>query len=666
MGKFRSDHAKARQKQLEYLHTSTKHSSKPRKIAAWVPGAIWNCWRVSKIVAKVDANVRRFGVFEDTLGNPEKRNPEMACSLFLSSRCMQTGRESLKAAALAFLLVCLAACAHGAKTDEFPIKVDQVGYPLSGPKLALVSTPTADFEVRRTSDNTAVFKGKLTQAKTDENTGDRVRAADFSALQIAGRYYVEIPGVGRSWNFDIGSDVFDSAYSLAMLGFYGQRCGTAVDLGPEFPGYSHPACHQHGEFDPTSGTSGVRDNIGGWHDAGDYGRYMVNSGIATGTLLWTWEIYGEKIKKISLHIPESGNGTPDILNEARWNIEWMLKMQDTDGGAWHKQSSRNFPGFIAPEDDKLPSEVIGTGSAPYKSSCATADLAVVGAIAARDYQPYDAKFAAQAQDAARRAWAWTEKYPNVTFQNPPGINTGVYGAASCSSEMLWAAAELWRTTGEAQFNQYFLDHYADFLPSLDSPPGESWSSLGSMGLWTYALSGRKGPNIIANAKAIAAIKERTVAGARGVVERTRANPYHVSLKASDYVWGSNGIAAEYGMYLLMANLFQPDASFVDAARDNLHYLLGRNSFSLSWVTKVGEHPYQHPHHRPSASGKQPGAWPGLLSGGPNKNREDWVLAALPKNLPPAKVYVDTQNSYAGNEICINWQASLVFLLAGEM
>jgi endoglucanase len=183
-----------------------------------------------------------------------------------------------------------------------------------------------------------------------------------------------------------------------------------------------------------------------------------------------------------------------------------------------------------------------------------------------------------------------------------------------------------------------------------------------MALWAYALSSRTG----ADAKVVAAIRQRTVASARAIVERTRANPYHVSLQPRDYVWGSNGVAAEYGMYLLMGNLFQPDPSFVDTARDNLHYLLGRNTFSLSWVTQVGEHPYQHPHHRPSGDGKQPGPWPGLLSGGPNKDREDAVLAALPKDLPPAKIYADQLASYASNEICINWQASLVFLLAGEI
>ncbi|MGA3069884.1 MAG: glycoside hydrolase family 9 protein [Terracidiphilus sp.] len=583
---------------------------------------------------------------------------------WIGARC---GRKWPISALLACLFLYPAALVPAADREEarnaqLAIKVDQVGYPLDGPKVALIGAPATTFEVRRSRGNTVVFQGKLGLAQADKETGDQVQAADFSGLRQPGTYYLDVPGVGRSWDFTVGPNVFEHTYYMAMRAFYGQRCGTAVDLGPEFPGYSHPACHLHGEFSPSAGAKGPRDNIGGWHDAGDYGRYVVNSGITTGTLLWTWEIFGEKIKNISLKIPESGNGTPDILSEARWNLEWMLKMQDDDGGVWHKQTSEHFPGFIAPEDDKLPSEVIGTGSAPYKSTCATADLAVVGAIAARVYQPYDAKFAARALEAARRAWAWTEKYPNVTFRNPPGITTGEYGNDSCMAERLWAAAELWRTTGEARYNYFFGENYANFLPGLDSPPGAKWTTLGSMGLWTYALFPRKG----ADAKAVAAIRERTVAGAHALVERTNANPYRVSLQPRDFVWGSNGIAAEYGMYLLMANAFQPDPGFMDAARDNLHYLLGRNTFSLSWVTQVGENPYQHPHHRPSGSGKQPGPWPGLLSGGPNKDREDPVLAALPKDLPPAKVYADQTASYASNEICINWQASLVFLLAGEL
>ena len=591
----------------------------------------------------------------------------MACTLLLPPLSSRSGREWLLLLALAALLFsplfqARASDSGAAGTAGLAIKVDQVGYPVDGPKVALVDASAQAFVLKRSSDGVVVFHGRLTPAELDANSGDKVQAADFSSFRQPGKYYLEVPGVGRSWNFEVAKNVYQRAYSLAMLGFYGQRCGTAVDLGPEFPGYSHPACHQHGEFHSSSGAKGERDNVGGWHDAGDYGRYMVNSGVSTGTLLWAWELFGQKLKGISLHIPETGNGTPDILNEARWNLEWMLKMQDDDGGVWHKQTSEHFPGFVAPEDDKLPSEVIGTGAAPYKSTCATADLAAVGAIAARIYKPYDAKFAARALEAARRAWAWTEKNPNVTFKNPAGVSTGEYGDASCKDERLWAAAELGRTTGEAAYNDFFLKNYAEFFPSLDSPPAENWASVAPMGLWTYALGKRHG----SDKKAVEAIRTRTVSAARAVVERTRANPYRMSMQARDYVWGSNSVAAEYGMYLLIANQFEPDNSFVDAARDNLHYLLGRNTFSLSWVTQVGEHPFQHPHHRPSSAGKQTGPWPGLLSGGPNAGRQDAVLAELPKDLPPAKVYADQMASYASNEIAINSQASLVFLLAGEL
>jgi len=574
--------------------------------------------------------------------------------------------------ALAALLGCTSAAVWAASADgaeakaaeaaQLSIKMDQVGYPLDGPKVALVSAPAERFEVRRAADNAVVFSGKLGSVEFDELTGDRVQAADFSALRQAGSYYLAVPGVGRSWTFSVSKNPFSHTYSLAMLGFYGQRCGTAVDLGPEFPGYKHPACHLKGEFHPSSGLSGERDNVGGWHDAGDYGRYVVNSGISAGTLLWTWEIYGDKIKSIPLKMPESGNGTPDLLNEARWGIEWMLKMQDTDGGVWHKQTGAGFPAFIMPEADTEPSKVIGTGSEPYKSTCATADLAAVAAIAARVYQPYDAKFAAQALTAARKAWAWAEKNPNVAFSNPPGINSGTYSDANCQDERLWAAAELWRSTGEASYHNFFLSSYAEYLTSLDSAPAEDWAHVGSMGLWSYALSTRAGKD----AKVNQAIRERTVKAAQSLVERTRRNPYHVSLQAKDYVWGSNGVAANYGMYLLIANELHPEKEFVDAARDNLHYLLGRNTFSLSWVTQVGEHAFQYPHHRPSAARPDALPWPGLLSGGPNAGRGDSISDKLPAGLPPAKIYADDNRSYTTNEIAINWQASLVFLLAGEL
>lgn len=583
--------------------------------------------------------------------------------------------------AFAFLLSLYLVAQIAAQTATVNIKVDQVGYLPGVPKIAFVtsqSSPPQSFSIMRSRDNSVAFEGKLSGAVHDPTSGDDVQTADFSAVRQAGRYYIDVSGVGRSWNFDIAPNVYEHAYKLAMLGFYGQRCGTAVDLGPEFPGYKHPACHLQGEFHPSSGKSGKRDNVGGWHDAGDYGRYVVNSGISTGSLLWAWELYGDKLKNIKLKIPESANGTPDILNEARWNIEWMLKMQDDDGGVWQKQTSTHFSDFVMPEDDKLPSEVIGTGSQPYKSTCATADLAAVAAIAARVYRPFDPRFAMKNLEAARKAWQWAEKNPNVLFKNPPGISTGEYGDNDCKDERLWAAAELWRTTdeilivpGDAAYRNFFLQNYGEFLPKIDSTPAEGWREVAAMGLWTYALSKHETRPFDRQASGadpaiLKEIRDRSITVAERIAQRTEADPYHVSLVTKDYVWGSNGVAASYGLQLLVANAFSPDPAFVNAAQDNLHYLLGRNTFSLSWVTQVGEHPYRHPHHRPSGADKNEEPWPGLLSGGPNAGRQDAILAALPKDLPPAKVYADDQGSYASNEIAINWQAAFVFLLAGSL
>ena len=553
----------------------------------------------------------------------------------------------------------LLAFAH-AQTPTTAIKVDQVGYLSASPKVALVSVPGTTFTLKRVGDDATIFEGKLSPPVTDKDTGDTVQAADFSSARTAGEYYLEIPGVGRSWHFHIGNEVYARPFYLVMRGFYGQRCGVAVDMGPEFPNYRHAACHLDGKFHRSSGKKGQRTNIGGWHDAGDYGRYVVNSGISTGSVLWTYEMYSTKVGQVKLNIPETGNGTPDILNEARFNLEWMLRMQDGDGGAWHKQTSTQFAAFVMPEDDKLRSEVIGTASTPFKNTCATADLAAVAAIAARVYAPFDRKFADQSLSAAKKAWQWMDKNPDVIFKNPPGVGTGEYGDDRCSDERLWADAELWRTTGDAIYNQYFLANYQSFTDRLHKPDGEGWREVAPMGLWTYALAKREG----ADSNALALIKRLTTAAAQEIVTNTANNPYHVSLTSGDYVWGSNGVAANYGMQLLIANTFSPNPAFVNAALDNLHYLFGRNAFSLSWVTQLGAHSFKHPHHRPSGADDNTEPWPGLLSGGPNAHRQDDVLKKLPAGTPPAKAYVDEQASYSSNEIAINWQAMLTFLLAG--
>ncbi len=573
------------------------------------------------------------------------------------------------------LFLLLLAASLFAAPPTTAIKVDQVGYPASAPKVAFVTTtvttatPASAFNVRNADDDSVAFRGALTAPVEDPDSGDRIQTANFTALSRPGAYYLDVPSIGRSWDFSIGPDIYRRAWYLAMRSYYGQRCGTAVDLGPEFPGFKHDACHLEAAFHATSGRDSSKPGpippSGGWHDAGDYGRYIVNSGITTGTLLWTWELFGARLRSTTLNLPESGNGTPDLLNEIRWNLTWMLSLQDEDGGVWHKQTSEQFCAFVMPEKDRLVSYVIGSGTEPFKTSCATADFAAVMAIAARVYKPFDPAFAARSLRAAEKAWTWLDRFPNVAFRNPTGIGTGAYGDSNCTDERLWAAAELARTTHAAPYQTYFLEHYTALLNSLRPAQPQSWANVANLALWTYALA-RTDPADANDPAAVAIIRRDSLAAADQIVARSAANPYRISLTTRDYIWGSNAVAANYGVQLLVANTFQPKPAYVETALDNLHYLLGRNTFSLSFVTQLGDNPFRHPHHRPSGADTNPEPWPGLLSGGPNRGRQDPIMSKLAPDLPPARMFLDDQGAYSANEVAINWNAPLVFLLAGVL
>jgi endoglucanase len=565
-----------------------------------------------------------------------------------------------------------------AARDTFPLQsglaLNQAGYRLDHRKVGTVivgQSADASFQLVSDADGRAMFQGTLSEAIDDAASGDRVAEADFSSFKTPGRYRLAVQD-RKSEPFAIESNVYHEPLRLAMRSYYGQRCGCAVDLGG---GYSHPACHAKGAFHATSGRGGTLSNHGGWHDAGDYGRYVVNSGFTCGILLWAWELYPQTLRNLSLDLPESGRKTPDYLAEIRWNLEWMLQMQDDDGGVWHKQTSEGFCPFILPQDDHLVSYVIGTGAAPFKSTCSTADLAAVMAIAARSYREFDPDFAAQCLAAARRGWKWASANPDVKFDNPKGITTGAYEDIHCNDEILWASAELWRTTGDALYESAYLSA-ADVLAPERTIVTPSWGSVPMMAHWTYVMADRKASRLAASELISGAgsskaatpdqmklrIRKATAAAAEVRVARSKDSGYGNTLELKEYGWGSNGDAASQSLLLLIAHHLKPDAELREAALGNLHYLLGRNCFGVSWVTQVGSKPFQNPHHRPSVADGIAAPWPGLLSGGPNANPVDSVADKLPKTAP-MRMWIDDQNAYSVNEVAINWNAPLVFLLA---
>ncbi|MCW5942670.1 MAG: glycoside hydrolase family 9 protein [Fimbriimonadaceae bacterium] len=532
------------------------------------------------------------------------------------------------------------------------VKVCQVGYLPSEPKFAVVTAePTGEARVRRAADGRTVATLPIGPERTDADTGDKVRWVNFGRVRAEGDYVLEVDGVGTSFPFRIAKDAFARAFRLGMRSFYGQRCGIAVDLAPDFPEYRYDACHlEPAVYHASSGREGTRDASKGWHDAGDYGKYVVNSGITTGTLLWAYELNARKLGKIGLDLPESGGKLPDFLAEVKWNLDWMLTMQDVDGGVWHKCTTAQFPGFVMPAKDPTPMLIIGSGKEPFKTTHATANLVAVAAIAARVYRPFDRAYADRCRRAAELGWIWLRDNPDTgAFRNPPGIATGGYGEPNASDERLWAAAELFRTTGNAEYDRAFLAAYRNWTPTISPTAAQNWGDVRNLGMFAYAMSAPAR----ANPEAVARIKADTKKAAQAIVERTLANGYRNPLPGDQYVWGSNAVVANFAIMLQMANRFEKNDAARFAALDALHFLLGRNPYNTSFVTHVGTKSAMRPHHRPSAADGVDAPWPGLLVGGPNANRRT----------PPGKPWVDDQSNFTQNENAINWNAALVFVLA---
>ena len=538
------------------------------------------------------------------------------------------------------------------------VAVDQIGYLPKSQKFLFSAGPASAFSVVGVPAGDTVFNGGVSLWKSwDDATGRAVYRGDFSSLRTPGRYRI-VTSLGDSSSvFEISDSVYDPVYRKALKGFFFQRCGSA--LAPTYAGiYQHGACHTiDGIFHTSSDSAGKFHNtIGGWHDAGDYGKYVVNAGISVGTLLLAYEMFPAECAIDDLGIPESGNGVPDILDEARYEIRWFLKMQRGDGAFWFKVTPKQFEGFIMPQADNSVRYIYQV------STNATGDAAAILAKAARLFAPFDQTFAQRCRDAAARAWQFLSSNVSIIpaggFKNPSDTGTGEYGDGDDSDERLWAAAELFETTGDSVYNAYFLSQYV-FAPNFGS--AMSWPNVRSLGLLTYLRSKQS----VADPNAKSDLRQGLTSYCASQVTKRNSSGYHVVLAPGQYVWGSNSDALNAAILLIAGYVETGDSTYRNVAADQLHYILGVNGFARSYVTGLGENPPRQPHHRPSASDGIPDPVPGLLAGGPNQygaGSGDAVLQALINSgAPPALCYADTVSSYGSNEIAINWNAPLVFV-----
>jgi len=544
------------------------------------------------------------------------------------------------------------------------IRLNQIGFYPNAPKTAIILTDDDDIFYVQSIGNKTVFKGTLTKSINPDFAGKTTEIADFSALHKPGEYMLYLPGTGYSFLFKIKKSVHKEVADASIKAYYFMRASVSLDekyAGKWHRGEGHPdtsvLIHSSAASDVRpAGT--IISSPRGWYDAGDYNKYIVNSGISTSTLLSLYEDFPAYMKTVKLNIPESGNNIPDVLNEVLWNLRWMLTMQDPeDGGVYHKLTNAAFDKFEMPDKATAPRYVVQKGTA------ATLDFAAVMAQASRVSRKFPKELPGLADSClneANKAWDWAIKNPDVSYDQDamnkkfsPAITTGAYGDRNFNDEFIWAASELFVTTQNSQFLKNI-----NLLPD-DTMPVPTWSQVKLLGY--YALI-KNNSSFGGNApKELPEIKKRLLAFADDLVHGADETAYKTVMdkSARNFNWGSNSIAANEGVALIQAYKLSNDPKYLVYALDNLDYILGRNGTGYSYVTGYGSKTPMHPHHRPSASDSVADPVPGLLVGGPNPGMQDRIK--VPSTVPD-EAYIDDERAYAVNEIAINWNAPLAYLV----
>jgi endoglucanase len=528
--------------------------------------------------------------------------------------------------------------------------INQAGYKINGYKYFYTDSGDLDFAVCRTGTGDTVYQGNFsTYTENDAATGLSLSRGEFSDLNDPGSYFIKNSNI-ISDTFIISADVYEDVLYKSLKGFYFWRCGTA--LTEQYAGvYDHAVCHtSDGLYHSSSGKTGSRNTTGGWHDAGDYGKYVVNAGISTGTLLMAYELFPAFFSMDNLNIPESGNSIPDILDEVRFELSWLLKMQDDDGGVFHKVTALSFPGFIMPENDKAARYIYQV------SSAATADFTALMAKAYRIFKPFDSSFADSCLAAAALGVSFLYSNPDIVpaggFRNPGDTQSGEYGNGYDKDERLWAYSELYLSTNSEEY----LNNYTTLLSQQAPFSSEmSWPNVAQMGNISYLFSEGGDEELKST------LSDALISYSDNLLNNIQNDGFNVSIRPGEYNWGSNAVVLNRAIILILAYELTRNEEYLKGAYYQYNYILGTNAHNMTFITGVGIRSPMHIHHRPSAADNIAAPVPGYIAGGPNEYLQDNVLSSnFTNETPPALCYIDNSGSYASNEVCLNWNAPLVF------
>lgn len=557
------------------------------------------------------------------------------------------------------------------------LSVNQHGYLPTQPKYSIFgdeSEEPLDWQLvdlaRRVQ-----LEGRTEVLGWDERAGENVHLADFSQHQTEGAYRIQV-GDQESYSFRVREDLYDELVTDAFRYFYRSRSG--IELEPAFAEaeWARPAGHlsdaevtcyqgsdpRGGEWD---GCDYTLDASGGWYDAGDYGKYVVPAAIATWTLLNAYERDPDAWSDAQFPLPEAGNGAPDLLDEARWEIEWMLSMQVPEGQpnagmVHHKLHDLTWaPDAVLPDptvdNDNDHSDPASGRYLMPPSTQATLDTAAIGAQCARIWADLDPAFAARCLTAAERAWAAAEAFPAEFTGHVPGDGGGPYDDADPTDERAWAATELYLTTGDERYLEAVMASSEFLSVPLESAP-MWWGDVAALGPMSMAtVDSDADPALIERAEAAV-----IAAADWALTQRDGFSAYRIPL--GRFEWGSNSAVLNNAIAMGLAHDITGEARYRDGAAEAMDYLLGRNPLNVSFISGYGEDPMTAPHHRFWANiAGLPMVPPGVVAGGVNAVPSDPTAEELVASLPEALRYVDESGSWSTNEVAINWNAPLLWV-----
>ncbi|MCQ2106233.1 MAG: glycoside hydrolase family 9 protein [Fibrobacter sp.] len=529
---------------------------------------------------------------------------------------------------------------------------NQVGFMTNSQKQMAVLDAEGKKVVIKDADGKEALTVEVPKAEKWSPAGDSLIASlvDFSELKTPGTYQAYVGDEAIGHPIIIADDALEAATKASLKFFYFQRA--SMELTEEFAGiYARAAGHPDTavKYHPSTGiedTEATFDGSKGWYDAGDYGKYIVNSSISVYSLLQLYQQNKEYFSKLDLNIPESKNEVPDILDEIRWNLEWMLTMQDKDGGIFHKLTTKQFAGTVMPAKATAQRYAIGKGVE------ASWDFAATMTLAAEIYKPFDAEFSEKCIIAAQHAHNWAAKNPSAIYVQPGDVGTGSYTNSTEWATRVWGLIELYRISKDPSI----LEEIHKWPISRKKGKLQSWGNKYMLGIFTLATN----PDIF---------EKDMVDTAQGIItdladnylKTLDSNGYGIALETADFNWGSNGTASNKAMILIHAYIITKEEKYYNAALGIVDYILGRNPMDISYLTGFGVKSTMNPHHRPSQADGIEAPVPGMIAGGPNTGATD-CAKTIAKNNPPAKAYNDNTCSYATNEVAINWNAPFAYVI----